>query len=217
MYTVYKFQETGAWLAMAVHADDARQVAHMERIGAQVITKTEYDFGPEVGHVAPHNTEIDQDGNMIRFVAPYAYMFEGQRVDVHTLAQHDARPDGATIVDPLEDIKDHKKAELQAEKVRVRDGGVMVGGVLFDTDQNARLAYQEFFMMWTLNPAYTVEKWKASPGAWVVMDGAKYQEVMQAGAQQMQAVYSWQEQQETTLKSATTAEAVVQVGTVYNA
>jgi hypothetical protein len=92
----------------------------------------------------------------------------------------------------LEQVKTEALAKIRAEKIRVRDGGVMVGVVLFDTDSRARIAYAELALRLAANPAYVVDDWKASEGVWVRMDGEMFGALMAAGEAHIAAVFTWQ-------------------------
>ena len=84
-----------------------------------------------------------------------------------------------------------KADAIQAEKVRARDSGFLVDGVLFDSDQSARISYAELALRLSAEPTFTTP-WKASAGAWVTMDAVKYQEVAATGGAHIQAVFAWQ-------------------------
>lgn len=84
-----------------------------------------------------------------------------------------------------------KADAIQAEKVRARDAGFLVDGVLFDSDQSARISYAELALRLASDPTF-VTPWKASAGAWVTMDAAKYAQVAATGGAHIQAVFAWQ-------------------------
>lgn len=114
---------------------------------------------------------------------------------------------------------------IQAEKKRGVDGGVMVDGVLFDSDQAARMAFIELGQRLAVNPAYST-RWKASMGVWVTMDAAMFAAVNAAGEVHVAQRFAWQEARdaeiaaavalaETDLYAAKTA--LEAVGTAYSA
>ena len=80
----------------------------------------------------------------------------------------------------LDELKKPMLDAIQAEKVRARDGGFMVGGTLFDSDISARTSYTELGLRLSQNPSFTTQ-WKASAGQWVLMDAALYSQVVIAG------------------------------------
>lgn len=84
-----------------------------------------------------------------------------------------------------------KSASLQAEKCRARDAGFLVEGVRFDSDQAARTSYLELSDLLAADPLYSTP-WKASPGAWVVMNASLYAKVKAAGAAHISACFAWQ-------------------------
>jgi phosphoglycolate phosphatase-like HAD superfamily hydrolase len=85
-----------------------------------------------------------------------------------------------------------KTAEIQAEKCRIRDGGFVVDGVLFDSDQAARTSYLELALRFGVDPAFST-RWKASAGVWVAMDATLFARVQAMGTAHMQAAFAWQE------------------------
>ena len=104
----------------------------------------------------------------------------------------------------IEELKAEKLEAVRAEKIRARDGGVMVGVVLFDTDAAARIAYAELALRLAANPAYVVDDWKASDGAWVRMDAELFGSLMAAGESHIAAVFAWQRARETEVDLAET-------------
>lgn len=89
-----------------------------------------------------------------------------------------------------------KRAAIQAEKCRVRDGGVVVDGVLFDTDASARVAYLEIGLKFATDPSLAIPNWKASDGQWVTMTAPLFAQVMAAGEAMLRSVFAWQEEME---------------------
>lgn len=85
-----------------------------------------------------------------------------------------------------------KSAAIQAEKCRVRDAGFLVDGVLYDSDQAARLAYMEFALSLAQDASYTQQNWKASEGVWVTMDALQFSKVKRAGETALAAAFDWQ-------------------------
>lgn len=104
----------------------------------------------------------------------------------------------------IEQLKEEALAKIRAEKIRARDGGVLVGAVLFDTDAAARIAYAELALRLAANPAYVVDDWKASEGVWVRMDGEMFGALMAAGEAHIAAVFTWQRLVESAVELATT-------------
>ena len=70
----------------------------------------------------------------------------------------------------LEQLAGIKLAAIQKEKIRVRDGGVLVDGILFDTDARAMAAYTKTMVfLFSQNPTAVIQDWKASEGIWIQM------------------------------------------------
>ena len=103
---------------------------------------------------------------------------------------------------------------VQAEKVRVRDGGFLVADMLFDSDISARTSYTELGLRLSQNPSFTTQ-WKASPGQWVTMDAALYAQVMTAGEAHIAAVFAWQAAKEVEIGECQTVEELEAVVTTY--
>ena len=86
---------------------------------------------------------------------------------------------------------------VRKKKQEIRDNGMLVDGILFDTDQNARIAYSELQGKFLQNPEYVCENWKASDGVWLhKMDLALFTRVMEVGEQHLANVFKWQKDQE---------------------
>ena len=115
----------------------------------------------------------------------------------------------------LEQAKAAKLAALQGEKSRARDGGFTVGGVLFDSDEAARVAYLELAMKLQADPAFSTA-WKASDGVWVTMNAELFSQVYAAGAAHIAACFAWQGAREAEVVAAESVEAVEQVSEQYS-
>lgn len=73
-----------------------------------------------------------------------------------------------------------KKTEIQREKCRLRDSGIVINGVLFDTDAAAQSAYTKMLLACQINPEYEIADWKASDGVFVKMNKTLVLQVMMA-------------------------------------
>ena len=122
--------------------------------------------------------------------------------------------DAEAVTNKMNELKASKLQAVQAEKVRVRDGGFLVAGVLFDSDISARTSYQELALRLSQNPAFETQ-WKASQGQWVTMDAALYAQVMTAGEAHMAAVFAWQAAKEVEIGECQTVEELEVVVTTY--
>lgn len=72
----------------------------------------------------------------------------------------------------LAEAKAKKKDDIQDKKRAIRDGGILVSGVIFDTDGLAQTMYTQFMVGYMVDPKYTVPAWKASGETFVIMTGA---------------------------------------------
>lgn len=96
--------------------------------------------------------------------------------------------DGNEIVGWLEartqakitELKAQKMLDIQREKCRIRDAGVVVNDTLFDTDSAAQSMYTQTLMMMQMSPGFIVEGWKASPGVYVDLDQELLMQVLMA-------------------------------------
>lgn len=91
----------------------------------------------------------------------------------------------------IDDLANFKRKAVQQEKCRLRDSGVIVDGILFDTDAGARLAYLELSTQFALDSTFVTE-WKASTGQWVTMDAALFEKVIEAGKLRISELFTWQ-------------------------
>lgn len=122
--------------------------------------------------------------------------------------------DAEAISNKMNELKAAKLQAVQAEKVRVRDAGFLVGDTLFDSDLSARTSYTELGLRLSLNPSFETQ-WKASAGQWVTMDAALYAQVMTAGEAHIAAVFSWQAAKEVEIGGCQTVEELEEVVTTY--
>lgn len=93
------------------------------------------------------------------------------------------------VAQEVEEYNEAKDA-LDIKKRERRDGGFLVEGMMFDSDNNARIAYQELAMTLSADPTFSTE-WKASNGDWVTMDVAMFQKVVAAGSKHIADTFSW--------------------------
>lgn len=120
------------------------------------------------------------------------------------------------VLPSLEALKAAKSAAVQAEKVRVRDAGFLVGETLFDSDNAARTAYLELAMNLQWDNVYTTE-WKASEGKWVTMDAVLFMQVKAAGTAHISALFDWQKGKDQVIALAQTAEEVQEISESFSA
>jgi hypothetical protein len=153
-------------------------------------------------HGEPNET-LDLAG-YANHVAPLYTAWESAR------AAADAPPPPPT----LEQAKAAKLATIHSEKNRARDGGFMVGGVLYDSDLPARTSYAELAIAMQTDPDLTT-RWKASDGVWVDMTSALFGQVYAAGRAHIEACFAWQEAREREVAAATTVAAVDAISATY--
>ena len=116
----------------------------------------------------------------------------------------------------LLEAKLRKKSDIQKEKKRIRDGGMDVGGILFDTDGMARISYIEFADRIAVDSEYAIPAWRASDGVFVIMNRGLYDQVKSSLNQLQSNVFSWQEQQEALVNNAESVSEVEAVSSSYS-
>lgn len=114
----------------------------------------------------------------------------------------------------LDRAKAAKLTAIHAEKSRARDAGFLVSGVLWDSDQSARVSYAEIALKLMVSPSFTTP-WKASEGVWVEMNATLYAKVTTAGEGHIQSCFGWQYAREAEVAAATTVESVQAVSEHY--
>jgi len=122
----------------------------------------------------------------------------------------------AELVAPIVSLNDAisaKKSAIQNEKCRVRDAGFEVDGVLYDSDQAARIAYLELADSLVADASYATP-WKASAGVWVTMTASLFAKVKAAGEVHVAAAFAWQAARDAEV---TTIQAAVTAGTMTEA
>lgn len=87
-----------------------------------------------------------------------------------------------------------KIAEIQTQKRAVRDSGVTIDGVLFDTDAFAQIMYTQFLVAVSYDASYTIQNWKASGETFVTMDAALIIRIKTAWAELCAKVHNVQAQ-----------------------
>jgi len=123
------------------------------------------------------------------------------------------------IPDPaqsLDELKVEKEQEMQEEKRKAKLKGIIVDGVLFDTDDSARLAYIELFLKFITNPSYTVSDWKASEGNWVTMDYLTFTKLMSAWEVRLSGLFSFIKIKEQEIKTKNSPEDIKGVVVRYD-
>ncbi len=105
---------------------------------------------------------------------------------------------------------------LIKEKRDVKQQGVLVDGILFDTDDAARLSYIEFMLKLLQNPFYSVKDWRASGDTWVEMNGVLFNKIIAAWELRQKSLYTFLKEKEEELKSKKNIEELLSVSLKYN-
>lgn len=92
---------------------------------------------------------------------------------------------------------------LRTQKLILRDGGITVNGIKFDTDLEARMAYQDLNMEFQLDSTFTVENWKASAGVWITMTKDIFDAYCVAWKQHLSDIFTYVKTKETEIANAT--------------
>lgn len=109
---------------------------------------------------------------------------------------------------PIDGLKDQKRTEMAAKKNAIRDGGFEVNGVLWDSDYNARTAYNELRFQFFANPAYTVENFKVSEGNWITMTKDAFDVAQTIGTQTIENAFTTYKEKLIEIENAQTAQDV---------
>ena len=120
---------------------------------------------------------------------------------------------------PAEKLNKSLKAaesKMSAEKKAARDRGILVDGILFDTDIEARIAYIEFMLKTIQNPSYSVSNWKASEGVWVTMDAVLFNKLVTALEGRLTSLFNDIKNKEEEIKSKNTSTEVDNVVINFN-
>jgi len=139
--------------------------------------------------------------------AEHAALLAAQASGQSIQAGEDGRPVAVTVLPALDAMIAAKTAAIQTAKCAARDAGFKVDGVLFDSDQAARLAYMEFALSVAQDASYTQAAWKASEGVWVSMDATLFATVKTAGEAAIAAAFAWQQARDAEVAAIKTAVA----------
>ena len=115
-------------------------------------------------------------------------------------------------------IANKKLLDIQKEKCRIRDSGVFVEGVLFDTDESARIAYLEYLGLFQMNPNHVESNWKASENTFVVFTPDLFFKVIAARQINERNAFEWQKSRVQEIEAAVSANdknALMDVSTIY--
>ena len=112
-------------------------------------------------------------------------------------------------------VKAELKAQVQAEKVRVRDGGVIVNDVLWDTDERAQSAYMRYYLGLLTDQSLVITDWKASVGVWVEMNATTFHGLQMALKEHEAWLFVWQRNKEAEIDACETVEDLKQVVIEY--
>jgi len=110
--------------------------------------------------------------------------------------EHDAAWVEEQAITKLAQAKVDKKIDLQAEKVRRRDAGIVIDGILWDTDANAQIMYTQLMVAMVMDPSLYIDPWKASAGVYTRLDAAKFQQIRTAWTILSSAITATQEAKE---------------------
>jgi hypothetical protein len=125
---------------------------------------------------------------------------------------------------PVATLASRKIKAIRAERDRVRDGGIVVDGVRYDSDAAAITMYHATMTTAGMIPNWSTPNWKASTnpvtglGVYVTMDLAKLQTVWLAGVAHIDACHAWQKAREAEVAAAVAAgdrAAIVAVSEVF--
>lgn len=111
-------------------------------------------------------------------------------------------------------VIERKLQEVQVEKSRVLNSGFMHGGILYDSDEAARIAYGMLGLKFLQTPSYSTS-WKASGEIWVTMTVVLFAAVQVSYEQHMTDCFAWQAQKQQEIAAASTTEVIKAISTSY--
>jgi len=117
--------------------------------------------------------------------------------------------DGGGVPEPAQSVAEVQVevlSKLVEEKRKIKSEGLLIDGVLFDTDEYSRLAYMELMFKFIMNPAYVVNDWKASEGVWITMNKSIFDKLMTAWELKMTSLFTFVKMKEIEVKSKETIE-----------
>lgn len=212
----------------------AEYSARLSAIGRQPVEYSEHSININTHDLGEKTETVDGDGWVIvTYEAPVAKVktWNTETQEIAYVSVGADVPSGYTTTEPpacgccswdgsgwvvdLDLLRANKKALIQEEKKRVRDGGVDIDGIVFDTDASARLAYLELSGKLSIDSTYTVDTWKASGDTYVTMNATKFAQVSAAGEQMLADVFAWQKQQNDLVDAASYADAIYNVSHSY--
>jgi len=105
-------------------------------------------------------------------------------------------------------------ALIQEEKKRVRDSGIVVDGIKYDTDLNARTSYANLKNEFRDDPSLT-KRWRASDGVWVDLTATMFNALYTAVNDHADYCFYWQESKEKLVVAAKSIEELSAIDVVY--
>lgn len=110
-------------------------------------------------------------------------------------------PEGASFTPPIKPSSLKRielRQALKTKKIKLREQGVVIDGIKFDTDYNAEIAYLTFINKTKDDPNHTV-RWKASKGIWINMNRELCLKVKKCVDEYISNIYRWEEEKEIAL------------------
>ena len=155
-------------------------------------------------------------------IVPMEYQYIAYNDELYTQEPHElvvgADKAVQTFVAVPVDVEIGEKrvlAKVQAEKVKVRDGGLELNGIHWDTDERAQAAYVKYYLGLLQDQTLVVPDWKASSGVWVEMNALLFQELQAALKSHESALFTWQRNKEAEINACETVEQLEQVSLKY--
>lgn len=155
-------------------------------------------------------------------IIPIEYQYIGYNDELYTQEPHEiiVGVDKAvqTFVAVPVDVEIGKKRileKVQAEKVKIRDGGLDLNETHWDTDERAQAAYVKYYLGLLQDQTLTIPDWKASSGVWVEMNALLFQGVQAALKEHESVLFTWQRQKEAEINDCATIAALKNVSIEY--
>jgi hypothetical protein len=127
---------------------------------------------------------------------------EEHSIDLHRRALFGEFGEVVPFTVDINKLKNQKLNEVNNEKNRVRETGVIIDNILFDSDKNAYDAYARFAIRVITDPTYVTENWKASDGVWVTMDATLLSKLINALSVKETLAFNWLKAKQEAINSA---------------
>lgn len=153
----------------------------------------------------PNKTAVNDQINGIWNITQYSSLWNDVQkwVDEGNVIE-----DYQTSEETLKISTNEANSNLKKLKREKKSEGILVDGILFDTDNAARISYLELMIKFMINPDYTVADWKASDGVWVEMNKTLFDSIITAWEVRLTDLFTFVKAKENEIKTSDNPENV---------